>query len=261
MLDVAQLTVEQNARIEARKQKLADAADKFLSLCNAQPEATKSTKQEALLALSRAANEYFSCVEGCINEGCVAGAFEHPSWLEDRSGTAEDVLRKVPRLYAHFREQRETLEMSASAFEPSANVFQNMQGILALCRSEKAQELKAIFSAANLPSSGFDKPLKPKPMKPEKNNPWNSGLFYLLAFIVLVGGLVLFFKYLPPLAAIPASILLVLLLAVVGALQLKNDQQLKDKSFVELMTLVFKGLPLLKSGDKKEKPSPKKPKK
>ncbi|HOC58069.1 MAG TPA: hypothetical protein PKI20_20795 [Verrucomicrobiota bacterium] len=244
--DVAQLTVDQNQRIEACKKRFTDAATAFAALYHTeQPDQTR-LKQAALLKLHQDAKSYISCVEDCIVEGCVAGAFDHPSWLDDRTQSSEMVLNRMPELFAYFREKRAKLQLSPNAFEPSGNIFQNMQGIMALRRPERAQQLRQQFANARLPSEGFDKPLKAKPMKPHKNNPWTTGSFYLVACLMIVLGVIAICKFVPPMAIAPAFVALILLVLVVGALQLKNDDKLSDKTFRELMTLAMKRLFLFK---------------
>ena len=69
--------------------------------------------------------------------------------------------------------------------------------------------------------------------------PWNSGLFYLLAAVVLVG-IVLAVGTLVPLWAIPVVLICaIVLLAVVGALQLRQDERLSEKGFLALMRLAL----------------------
>jgi hypothetical protein len=259
MPDIAQLTVEQNLRIEERKKCFTDAATSFAALFDPEIAVDVKTKKAALLNLNQKAKVYFSHLEACIVEGCVAGAFDHPSWLNDMASSAEKVLLRVPLLYAHFRKHRKELGFTDDTFEPSGNIFQNMQGILALCEPDKAKSLKQQFIAAKLPFDGFDKPLKAKPMKPEKNNPWGAGSFYLVVFAVVVIGLIAIIKYVPGLAVAPALIALILLVIVIGALQLKNDDKLKEKSFVELMKMAMGRLFLFKyfTSDDKGKPDDK----
>lgn len=72
-----------------------------------------------------------------------------------------------------------------------------------------------------------------------KAGPWVSGLFYLLAGVVLVG-VVLAVVSTVPAWAVPVTLLgALLLLAVVGALQLRHDEKLGEKSFLALMRLAL----------------------
>jgi hypothetical protein len=244
MADIAQLITEQDLRIEARKREFTEAASNFSRICG--ESGCVEPKKQALLTLQQRAKAYFSCVESCIIEGCVAGAINHPAWREDTANSAENVLLGVLTFYSHLRKHRNELGLAAGTFEPSGNIFLNMQGMLAQVRPNRATELKQQYINANLPHDGFDKPLQDKPLKSEKNNPWISGTFYLFAYVVVLIGLVVLIRFLPWYAVPPSVIALILLLTVVGALQLKNDEHLKDKSFVELMKLVLKRLLMLK---------------
>ncbi len=69
--------------------------------------------------------------------------------------------------------------------------------------------------------------------------PWSTGLFYLLAAVVLVGA-VLAVAALAPLWVIPVVLVAaVTLLAVVGALQLRHDDKITEKGFLALMKLAL----------------------
>jgi len=77
----------------------------------------------------------------------------------------------------------------------------------------------------------------------KKNNPWISGSFYLfVAIIILV--LIAILSQNIPWYILPIIIGGILIIGIIGALQLKNDDKLSDKSFVKLMTETFKNLPL-----------------
>jgi Flp pilus assembly protein TadB len=77
-----------------------------------------------------------------------------------------------------------------------------------------------------------------------------SGSFYLLALVailalLLVAGAVL------PVWALPVVVIGGLLgVAVIGALQLRQDERLSQKNFMELMVMTLARLPLLLKGRK-----------
>jgi len=79
-----------------------------------------------------------------------------------------------------------------------------------------------------------------------KNNPWVSGSFYLLASAVVIVLLLVVAKQLSILALPIVIIGAILVISIVGALQLKNDDKLKEESFLKLMGLSFRYLPLLR---------------
>jgi hypothetical protein len=255
MADVAQLIVDQNAKTEARKRDFVDAASAFAVLFDDGKVSDVNTKKQALQNLCQKGKVYFSCVESCIVVGCVAGAFDHPTWRDDQTDSAEKVLGGVLTLYGNIRKHRDELGFTVNSFEPSGNIFTNMQGIVALCRPVKAKQLKQQFIDANLPYDGFDRPLKFKPMIPEKNNPWISGSFYLFAIVAILAVLATIVKILNPWILPPLILGGLLLVTVVSAFQLRNDERLSEKGFLTLMIESFKRLPLLKYfwNDKKTK--------
>lgn len=79
----------------------------------------------------------------------------------------------------------------------------------------------------------------------EHKTPWGTGSFYVFALALLVAVFVIAFKeagvWAFPLVAIAA----VLGVSIVGALQLRHDDKLSEKSFLELMVRSLGMLPLL----------------
>ena len=77
-------------------------------------------------------------------------------------------------------------------------------------------------------------------------NPWISGSFYLVAMVVTLATVAIIGGTLPW-YSIPVVFLAGLLIFItVGVLQLRNDETLKDQSFVELIKEVLKRTPLLR---------------
>ena len=80
-----------------------------------------------------------------------------------------------------------------------------------------------------------------------RNNPWLSGSFYL--FVVIVVGVFILIAVnvirswlVLPLVVVGALIALLL----IGVFQLRNDDRLSEKSFLELVGLTLKQLPLIR---------------
>lgn len=85
----------------------------------------------------------------------------------------------------------------------------------------------------------------------KKNNPWKSGSFYLFSILLLIG-IIIGSALLLSIYALPFVIIGGLLLfSVVGAFQLRNDERLSEKSFIQLMVLTFKQIPFLKGPSKR----------
>lgn len=86
----------------------------------------------------------------------------------------------------------------------------------------------------------------------KKNNPWQSGSFYLFAFLFIFGAIVLTAVYLP-IYALPITIIAAIIaISVIGAFQLKNDDKLSSKSFIDLMKLSLKQLFFLTNSEEKK---------
>lgn len=78
-------------------------------------------------------------------------------------------------------------------------------------------------------------------------NPWMPGLFYVVAFLSVVLGIRLATGPMTALM-IPAFFACGLLaLTIIGALTLKNQRLLPDKTFLELMRVTLQRMPLLRS--------------
>jgi hypothetical protein len=89
--------------------------------------------------------------------------------------------------------------------------------------------------------------------KTMKNNPWISGLFYLFMFVIVISTISIITNYvdwwLLPMILISGT----LIIGILGALQLKNDDQLRDESFIQLIVETYKKLPLLRNLTKDKK--------
>lgn len=76
-------------------------------------------------------------------------------------------------------------------------------------------------------------------------SPWFSGLFYLTVAIVIIS-LLLVVGRLSPWWAFPLVVLgAILLVSVVGALQMRQDDHLSERGFLKLMADVLRRLPLV----------------
>jgi internalin A len=87
-------------------------------------------------------------------------------------------------------------------------------------------------------------------MQTPKNNAWSNGSFCLIAFVVVIATIGTLARLIPILALPLVLIGAVILLPIVGALQLRNDDRLKEKTFIELMGLFARQLPLLRGSER-----------
>ena len=78
-----------------------------------------------------------------------------------------------------------------------------------------------------------------------RHNPWVSGSFYLVALLSLLA-LLLAVAQVVSILLFPLVVIGGLVaVAIVGALQLRNDAKLSQKGFLELMALSFRQLPFI----------------
>ena len=85
---------------------------------------------------------------------------------------------------------------------------------------------------------------KRKKKKPIKSA-WANGSFYLFAFVVVIGGLGVLANSIPFSALAVVLIAGLLFIPVIGAFQLRQDDNLSEKSFLQLMKMVIGQLPLI----------------
>ena len=76
--------------------------------------------------------------------------------------------------------------------------------------------------------------------------PWLSGSFYLAAIVVLVALFLVVAQIASPWLFPLVVIAGILALSVVGALQLRQDSNLSETSFIKLMALALRQLPLIR---------------
>jgi TRAP-type uncharacterized transport system fused permease subunit len=76
-------------------------------------------------------------------------------------------------------------------------------------------------------------------------SPWFSGLFYLAVLVVIVALLLAVGRVLAAWALPLVIVGAVLLVSVVGALQMRQDDRLSERGFLRLMADVVRRLPLL----------------
>ncbi len=82
---------------------------------------------------------------------------------------------------------------------------------------------------------------KQKPVK----SAWANGLFYLFVFVVVIAGLGFLANSVSFSALIAILIAGLLFIPLIGALQLRQDDNLSEKNFLELIRLVLAQLPLI----------------
>lgn len=96
----------------------------------------------------------------------------------------------------------------------------------------------------------------PLPPGSQRNNPWLSGSFYLLSYVIIIATILISIVVLNNYGISRATLAIVPLLliggllsvGIVGANQLRNDDRLTNESYVKLMLESYRRLPLLRGG-------------
>jgi Flp pilus assembly protein TadB len=76
-------------------------------------------------------------------------------------------------------------------------------------------------------------------------SPWFSGLFYIAVLVIVIALLLVVGSVLPGWALPVVIVGAILLVSVVGAFQMRQDDKLSERGFLRLMADVFRRLPLL----------------
>jgi len=114
-----------------------------------------------------------------------------------------------------------------------------------------ATDIKIQVSGANADevhrvSAGLLTKSRELPVRTMPNNPWLSGSFYLFAVVLLII-VALTAARIVTVFMLPIVLIFgIVALSVVGAMQLRHDGNLSEKSFLSLMLASLKSLPLLK---------------
>lgn len=90
---------------------------------------------------------------------------------------------------------------------------------------------------------------------PMNNNPWKSGSYYLVVFVTVLMVLGILATQVPGWMVIPVIFLSTIIILILNISQLRNDNRLSEQSYVELIKVSFKTLPMVRSLFKKNKTS------
>jgi len=244
MSDGADFIRSQDEKIELLRIAFHERSKEFAQAFRADSSITEQASR--LQRMHESGTEYYRCVEASLLDHDSLRGEDFERWLHDRTGSALNVLAGLPKYFAHLRTHRARLGLRDDMFEPSPGVYQNMQSVLAASRSDAATGLKQKFLEAHLPTAGFDKPFMPKPSPAPARTPVTSHLrwwmipIYIFSILLLLIGFSVASNYVSPWLFIPVVIAVIILITIVGAFQLKNDDKLADKPFVDLMGLALK---------------------
>lgn len=75
---------------------------------------------------------------------------------------------------------------------------------------------------------------------------WSNGLFYLFAFVIVIGGLGFLSGSIPLYTLALIIVSGIIIVPIIGAFQLRSDKKITEENFIELIKLVLKQLPLIR---------------
>ena len=139
----------------------------------------------------------------------------------------------VLRLIDDIRGQEEFLRQEEEDSNSQINYY-NFYG------DNSTPSIQTTQTGSNTMEKGNKEPSKIK-------SSWANGSFYLVIFIVVVGGLGYLGGNLPLITFVFVIVAGVLFIPIIGAFQLRQDDRLSEKSFLQLMKMVIGQLPLIGS--------------
>jgi internalin A len=122
-------------------------------------------------------------------------------------------------LLAEYNQDRLTLNLSVHTEVTQNNKMENQQN--------------------NLPEP------QPSPQLPPIKSSWANGSFYLVVFVVVVGGIGYLAGNLGIEKLVAVIVAGILFIPLIGVLQLRQDDRLSEQGFIELIKLVIAQLPLI----------------
>jgi len=214
-----------------------DYRRKAMALFTAWKEHAPDDMQTALLLeMHQAGTEYFRRLEAEVfNRDSLTGA-DYERWKGEWTGTTTKNLHELPRYYRNLRENRERLGLRETMFEPPNGAYYNIQRFFAAACPKEVSALREDLRAANLPTTGFDKPYLPKPhfdfgfMRP---------FIWVGVVVVLVAAFVIAAQFVHPVVPGGTLSVVVALLVVISAIELLREGKLKEKSFTEIAKLAL----------------------
>jgi hypothetical protein len=170
-------------------------------------------------------------------------------FIEDRQSRIQcqksyemvDVLRLVDDVVG--REQLVPMEVRVKS---DAAVESRTQFLFQGVESVVVHQTSGGESNLHLEERRYDKMAKPSRDTVGTRSAWANGSFYLFAFVVVIVAVGMLAKTVPAYVLPIVLIAGVLFVPLIGALQLRNDERLAQKPFLELMKLVVGQLPLIR---------------
>lgn len=193
-------------------------------------------------------------------------------WIDGGAGQRRSFLSLIRNEFQAIHDTFEALKVTERVPIPGTQISVDYQHLLTLerkgVREQIFEGMSDAYSVQDLLNGVADfntrqrdfapaedvKPPAPQP-PPPLPNPWLSGSFYLVAFVVVIAACGLVAKFVSLAAVVPAFIISLLAVGVIGAFQLKQDNRMSEKGFLSLMGETYKQLPLLNRAGKSPSPA------
>ena len=153
-----------------------------------------------------------------------------------------------------FAADRASIQCQKRGCRKSLKARDLIEGVLNVTDDEKNQNIQNVIHIetvghleASIGNTTTNNNKEETPVKPEKpiTSSWANGLFYLFAFVVIIMTLGFFAGSIPTERFLLVVVFGVTFIIVVGIFQLRQDERLKESSFIQLITLIIKQLPLI----------------
>jgi hypothetical protein len=152
---------------------------------------------------------------------------------------ASKVEAKLQQAYSKYEVAEQNKVIAETHLATVADKLKALPAIIESQGQRSNLEVNSVYA------SGGHETLAQK-AKPALPNPWRSGSFYLFAVVVILPLLAAISAYMSWYNLVLVLIACVLIIAVIGALQLRNDKNLSEDNFVRLIVEASKRLSLLR---------------
>lgn len=164
--------------------------------------------------------------------------------LEELEQLATNVRKEVPKA-------DRTVTQAYQDHESAKNRLLEAGESLELI-AQKVKDAEATFLAVGGTLPKRETIMLKEPNERNRQSPWVSGSFYIVAVIVLMTVIAVISTNVPWYVLVVVIIGGLIAIAIVGALQLRHDEALSEDNFIDLMEKSLRRLPLLRGNDNPE---------
>lgn len=248
--NVIKTTTKDEDDLKAKKQAMLHSQAEYLAA-----KELVSEKQKEVSALAQLADKFDAKIDEIVaqRDGLNAQIRGQRKEIRDTEKYLISLKDKWTRYESWVNFVRKNVEKARREAKPTFNALEKAED--ELLKSE--QTLKVAFenlksaqgeyvqAGGNISSNKSVIGTLQQPQM-EKTNPWISGSFYIVAFLIVMAALAVITINLPWYSVVIVIIGGLLAISIIGAFQLRNDKNLSEENFIKLMITALKQLPLLK---------------